>query len=217
MFRILNLVIRTTVVFVILVFSNCWFGVYQSAKLLHNGEHSVEPIAENVSATDYNDYYIRGGLRYTLGREVVNHQVLVLADLYGVTESDHHEVYTLQYGIKKMAREDKIALLFEFGVKSDLQSYTNGYFSYSPLFSVPVSAYTTFTIAPSLKINLINFDHKLIAMPCFGIAFNCETGFSKIKIVPEISAAYVYPSGFLVSSGIGIPIQFGTIRQTEIK
>jgi len=212
MFRSFNLVIRMTIALIVLVLSSCWFGVYQSAKLLNDGEHSVEPIVDNVSMTDLNDYYIRGGLRYTLGRENVNHQVLVLADLYGATESGIYDMYTLQYGIKKRARDDKIALLFEFGVKSDLESYTNGYLSYSPLFSVPVSAYTTFTVAPSLKFNLINVDHKLLAFPCIGIAFNCATGFSKIKIIPEISVAYVYPSGLFVCSGVSIPIQFGTKR-----
>jgi hypothetical protein len=85
------------------------------------------------------------------------------------------------------------------------------------LFSIPVSAYTTFTVAPSIKFNVINVDHKLVASPCFGIAFNCETGFSKIKIIPEISAAYVYPVEFFVCSGIGIPIMFGSKSMTDEK
>jgi len=37
-----NFVIRLTLVFLFLVMSNCWFGAYQSAKLLHDGEHSVD-------------------------------------------------------------------------------------------------------------------------------------------------------------------------------
>lgn len=204
-----NLVIRLTLVLLFLVMSNCWFGAYQSAKLLQEGEHSVEPIIETVSATGLSDYYVRGGLRYTLGGWRFNHQVLILADLYEVAEPDHYDIYTLQYGLKKQVRKDKVASLFEFGIKSDLQAYTNGYFSYAPLFSVPVSAYTTFTIAPSIKINVTNVDQKLAALPCLGLIFNCETGFAKIKIIPEVSA-YISPAGFFACGGVGIPIQFGT-------
>jgi hypothetical protein len=197
------------VAMIILVLSNCWFGAYQSAKLLHTGEHSIEPIIESVSTAELTDNYLRGGLRYTLGQERINHQVLVFADLLGVTKSDYYDMYTLQYGLKKQVRKDKAALLFEFGVKSDMQVYTNAYFSFSPLFSVSVSAYTTFTIAPSLKFNFVNTEQKLTPFPCLGIIFNCETGFEKIKIIPEISA-YISPAGYGVFSGIGIPIQFGS-------
>jgi hypothetical protein len=209
MVRLFNLIIRITVALIILVLSNCWFGAYQSAKLLDDGEHSIEPIIDAISAPELTDYYGRGGLRYTLGGWRSNHQVLLFADLFGITESDYYGMYTLQYGIKKQVRKDKVAFLYEFGIKSDLRVYTNAYFSYSPLFSIPVSAYTTFTIAPSIKLNIVNADQKLAPLPCLGLLFNCETGFAKIKVIPEISA-YISFAGFFVCSGIGIPIQFGS-------
>lgn len=217
MLRKIKLITGCTIFLIILVMSNCWFGAYQSAKLLPDGMHSVEPVIENVSVTDMDEYYLRGGLRYILGKSTVNHQLLVMAELPGATVSDYRAMYTLQYGNKMSVREDRISLLFEFGAKSDFQSYTNGFASVSQLFSVPVSAYTIFTVAPSVKFDVINVDNKLVASPCFGISFNCETGFSNIKIIPEISAAYVYPSGFFVCSGIGIPILFGSERVSSVQ
>ena len=211
MLKLFTVIIRITGVMIILVLSNCWFGAYQSAKMLSGGEHSVEPIIERISGPELSEEYFRGGLRYTLGKWRINHQVLVLADLIEETIADYYGTYTLQYGIKKQVRKDNVALLFEFGIKSDFELYTTGYFSFTPLISVPFSAYTTFTIAPTIKFDVTNVDNELIPFPCLGLLFNCETGFAKIKIVPEIGA-YLSPAGFLFSSGIGIPIQFGSKR-----
>lgn len=196
-----------------LFFTSCWYGMFQSARILPCNAHEFQPIvavnsqSEERAVEDVNNAV---GLRYSCGySEHVNLQVRYVFSysLFNpLRGGDHHAAASLKQGI----RNDKVAFLYTIGYEHDPYMAHKLLLNYAPIFSIKTGESLHLSLIPLIGLNLNLFFNQTgefynyIAMPTYSFFLNLEKQWATMSFIPEIAVSNIGLSLWSVSLGFGV-------------
>lgn len=199
----------------IFLFTNCWYGIFQSAKLLQRKDFELEPIITLNAINESNqieDINNGIGLRYSYGcSDKLNVQMLYIFNYSLINLSDYN-FHHIEFSLKQSIIDERIAFLYTAGYEN------NPYFTdfikiaYAPIFTKKLINSIQFSLIPSLELKMNIKPYavpelgKYVIVPSYSIHLNFEKKCNLILVIPEVAISNAGNSLWSCTFGIGIAL-----------
>ncbi len=196
-----------------LLVTNCWYGMFQSARILPRNAHEFQPIVAVNSVSEesaFEDVNNSVGLRYTWGYG--RHANLQVRYVYSYSlfnpsrGGDHQAAVSLKQGI----RNDKVAFLYTIGYEHDPYLDHKLLLNYAPIFSIKTGKTLFISLIPLIGLGMNVFPQQMgefgnyLVMPTYSFFLNLEKRWATISFIPEIAVSNIGLPLWSVSLGFGV-------------